>query len=180
MAPYLDAQPVWSAGFHFTVGLPGLVRPHADRPKAGEDRTRKERFQSGSFPFRGEVSRLFLPVTDCIVTPRQGGVKEALSLRVQTDTISMRAGRIRLMSRPGHPPSDPLTTTPCLRFDDNLFSALHRRLLVLLHTPSFMGRGTNSSHPPRFKGLGDLVWEEAPAATWCIASRAQTEGLVVP
>jgi hypothetical protein len=89
----------------------------------------------------------------------------------------MRPGRIRLMSPPGHPPSDPLAPIPCLRFDANRFAAPHRHHLLLLLTPSFsIGGGKNSSHPASLKGQGNLVWEEAPLATWRIASHDLTEG----
>jgi hypothetical protein len=58
-----------------------------------------------------------------------------------------------------------LALTPCLRFDANLFSAPPRHYLLLLHTPAFLRIAMNSFRPLRSKGLGDLVWEEAPPAT---------------
>src|SRR5260221_1890248 len=83
-------------------------------------------------------------------------VTQALSLSVHTDTIPVRAGRIRFISPPPHPRSDPLALSPCLRFETNLSFAPHRHLLLLLHTPPFPRGQTNSFQTGASTGLATL------------------------
>jgi hypothetical protein len=78
--------------------------------------------------------------------------QRALPSSVQTDTIPVRAGRIRLISPPGHPPASPLALIPCRRWETNLFCAPHRHLLLLPHTRKIIRVEMNSFQTCASKG----------------------------